>query len=186
MYGLVNSGFADYVRRNYGVKTWDRIVAQAGVSSEVFVSMESYPDDVTYKLVGAATEVLGVGIEKILESFGEHWVLVTAKEGYGILLGMFGDNMKDFLKNLDSMHARMGTTFPKLRPPSFVCRDIDAHTSELEYHSERAGLTPFVVGLLKGLGKYFETPVDIKVISTKSESVGHDTFLLTWSGQGGR
>jgi hypothetical protein len=184
MYGLVNSGLADYVRRNYDTETWDMIVAKSGVSSEVFVSMESYPDEVTYNLVVAAAEVLGQDVAKILEGFGEHWVLVTAKEGYGSLLGMFGDNMKDFLKNLDSMHARMGTTFPKLRPPSFVCRDIDATTSELEYHSERAGLTPFVVGLLKGLGKYFETPVDIKVIGTKSESVSHDTFLLTWSVKG--
>ena len=58
--------------------------------------------------------------------------------------------------------------------------DIDAHSLELDYYSDRAGLTPFVVGLLKGLGKRFNITVDVQVVSTKSEGAAHDTFLLRY------
>lgn len=180
MYGLVNKAIEDFVQSNHGLSTWQKILDKAGVRGESFVSMQSYPDEITYNIVGAASEILGVGADKILEGFGEHWVLVTATEGYGNLLDMFGNNIREFLGNLDSLHSRIGMSFPDLKPPSFQCRDIDAHSLELDYYSDRAGLTPFVVGLLKGLGKRFNITVDVQVVSTKSEGAAHDTFLLRY------
>ena len=47
MYGLANKGFEDLVRSRFGEDTWETIKRNAGVDIDVFVSMESYPDDVT-------------------------------------------------------------------------------------------------------------------------------------------
>ena len=58
MYGLVNIAIRDMVIEGYGVKTWDAIRRKAGVEVDNFVSMQNYPDEVTYKLVGAGSAVL--------------------------------------------------------------------------------------------------------------------------------
>ncbi len=48
--------------------------------------MKPYPDDLTYKLVGAACEVLNASAEDVLKAFGEYWILFTAEKGYGEML----------------------------------------------------------------------------------------------------
>ncbi|MCY1010784.1 heme NO-binding domain-containing protein [Nannocystis pusilla] len=139
MYGLVNKAVEDLVCSHYGEGTWAQIQARAGVQQPGFVSMESYPDEVTYKLVDAASEVLGAPAAEVLEAVGEHWILFTARHGYGELLPMFGATLREFVVNLDNMHARVGLTFAKLRPPSFVVREAGPQALELEYHSSRRG-----------------------------------------------
>ena len=83
MYGLVNKALEEFVLSRFGEDTWETIKQSAGVDIDVFVSMETYPDDVTYRLVDAASDVLKQSTEEVLKAFGEYWVLYTAKEGYG-------------------------------------------------------------------------------------------------------
>jgi len=68
MYGLVNQALEDFVRRGFGDAAWKQIRDNAGLNLEMFVSMDSYPDEVTYQLVGAATEVLNLDAARILEA----------------------------------------------------------------------------------------------------------------------
>ena len=58
MYGLVNKAVEGMVCTAHGEATWLRIKAAAGVNVEGFVSNQPYPDDMTYRLVAAASEVL--------------------------------------------------------------------------------------------------------------------------------
>ena len=180
MYGLVNKAIEDLVCSRFGKESWEAIKRKADVDIEVFVSMDTYPDDVTYKLVGAASEVLGLPAETLLEAFGEYWVLYTGKEGYGEMLKMAGDTLPAFLQNLDSLHARVGLTFAQLKPPSFRCTDIREDSLRLHYYSDRAGLAPMVVGLLKGLGVMFETPVEVTHVSSRDNGHDHDEFLVNF------
>lgn len=178
MYGLVNQALEDYVRRGFGQGAWDEIRDGAGVA-EMFVSMDSYPDDVTYRLVEAATQVLGLSAPQILEAFGEHWVLYTAQEGYGEMLSMFGANLRQFLLNLDNLHNHVAMSFPQLRPPSFDVESVagDENALLLHYRSERVGLTPMVIGLLKGLGKRFSQDIRVSQM-TRRASDDHDVFRI--------
>ena len=177
MYGLVNKAVESLVRSQFGGETWEKIRAKAGVDTETFLSMEPYPDAVTYGLVVAASEVLGAPVPALLEAFGEYWTMYTAREGYGELLALFGSTLEEFLGNLDAMHTRVGMTFPKLRPPSFVLIDQGGGVFELEYHSSREGLAPMVVGLLKGLGKSFQQAITIEHTRARADA-GHDVFHL--------
>ena len=174
MYGLVNKAVVDLVCSKFGQDTWNKIKQKADVDIDVFVSMDAYPDDITYKLVGAASEVLNLPADKVLEAFGEWWVLYTANEGYGPLLESAGSTLRDFLLNLDALHARVALTMPALRPPRFRMVDVDPDTLLLEYHSTRQGLTPMVVGLLKGLGIRFNTPIEI----SHARNGDHDDFTI--------
>ena len=96
MYGLVNQAIEDLVRAYHGGTAWELIKQTAQLQIEAFIGMEQYPDDVTYKLVDAASEVLGVPREEVLQSFGEHWVLFTAKKGYGEILSTVATPYRTF------------------------------------------------------------------------------------------
>jgi heme-NO-binding protein len=174
MYGLVNKAVVDLVTSKFGQDAWNKIKQKAEVDIDVFVSMDAYPDDITYRLVGAASEVLKIPAEQVLEAFGEWWVLYTANEGYGPLLNASGSNLREFLMNLDALHARVALTMPQLKPPRFRVVDVDPSTMRLEYYSTRQGLAPMVVGLLKGLGIRFKTPIEI----SHERKAEHDEFTL--------
>jgi hypothetical protein len=181
MYGLVNQALEDLVRSNHGDAVWASIRDRAQLNVESFLSMSEYPDAVTYGLVRAASEVLGQPPEAILEAFGEYWVLYTSKKGYGEMLEMAGSSLPEFLMNLDQLHTRLGVIMPHLQPPSFVCSDITDHSLTLAYHSNRTGLAPMVIGLVRGLGKRFQTEVTIEKTAGREDGLDHDRFLVRWS-----
>lgn len=147
---------------------------------DVFLSMEGYPDDITHKLVKAASVILGLSSSEIMQAFGEFWVQYTAQEGYGELMDMSGDELPKFLENLDDLHARLGVSFPKLQPPSFECTDIEENSLSLHYRSDREGLAPMILGLVKGLGSRFDTEVHVTQSQSRDEGAEDDEFLVIY------
>jgi hypothetical protein len=178
MYGLVNKAIHDMVCTQFGEEIWQQIRQKAEIETDTFLSMEGYPDDITHRLVKAASAVLGLSAAEIMQAFGEFWVKYTAEEGYGELMDMSGDNLPEFLQNLDALHARLGITFPKLQPPSFECIETNEDSLTLEYHTHREGLAPMVVGLVKGLGSRFDTEVEVTQTQSKDDGAAHDEFLI--------
>ncbi|MFK7743088.1 MAG: heme NO-binding domain-containing protein [Planctomycetota bacterium] len=176
MYGLVNRAVEGLVKEKFGDDVWQRICVRANLGNPSFVAMEAYDDSVTYALVGAASEELEMDAATVLEAFGEYWTVYTIEEGYGDLLKMMGDTLDEFLDNLDSMHARIGGTMPRLQPPSFE-REPQADGSRiLHYRSGRPGLAPMVRGLIRGLASRFKIEVEIEQLD--STEPGHDRFHI--------
>ena len=178
MYGLVNRAVEDLVRERFGAPAWERIKQRAGLDVELFISMDAYPDEVTYSLVGAASEELGIPAAQLLQAFGEYWILYTAEQGYGELLRMGGASLLEFLHNLHDLHSHVALTFPQLQPPSFWLSDSTEGSVRLHYQSTRSGLAPMVVGLLHGLGKRFNTPVAVEHARRRDDGADHDEFLI--------
>ncbi|MBD2346906.1 heme NO-binding domain-containing protein [Anabaena subtropica] len=180
MYGLVNKAIQDMVCSRFGEDIWQEIKQKADIDIDVFISMEGYPDDTTHKLVKAASVVLGLSPSEIMQAFGEFWVQYTSEEGYGEMMDMSGDTLPEFLENLDNLHARVGISFPKLQPPSFECSDIEENHMNLHYRSNREGLAPMILGLVKGLGTRFDTEVDITQTQNRDDGADHDEFLVKY------
>ncbi len=180
MYGMVNKAIEEMVVSAHGEAAWVEIKRRAGVTEEIFISDEGYSDEITYKLVGAASEVMGTPAEKILHAFGEHWVLNTAKKGYGPMMTAGGRTLRDFLTNLPHFHDRVAMIYPNLAPPRFEIADDGERSLRLHYRSHRTGLTAFMEGLLSGLGKMFATPIRVTLEASKAAGADHDIFLVQW------
>lgn len=180
MYGLVNKALQELVTTERGADTWTQVLQKAGVDIEVFVTHDAYPDDITYKMVGAASEILGRPASELLEAFGRHWVLQTAERHYGALMASGGRALGDFLRNLPNFHTRVNLMFPHLRPPVFRCDDVSPTSVRLTYISTRQGLTPFMEGLLHGLAERFKTPVTVQLVASRADGAEHDEFLVDW------
>ncbi|MEE2939835.1 MAG: heme NO-binding domain-containing protein [Planctomycetota bacterium] len=169
MYGLVNKAIEGLVRQQFGDDAWARIKERAGWTGAQFVSMDSYDDEITYNLVGAASEELGLPPEQVLEAFGDYWTTYTMESGYRDTLGMMGDTLEEFLDNLDALHVRVGMSMPGLIPPSFSREKVADDEWLLHYTSERAGLAPMVIGLLKGLARRFEEDVELEALEGRGD-----------------
>ena len=180
MYGLVNKAIEDLITINFSEETWKEVKEKASVQQDTFVSMDAYDDSITYNLVGAASEVLKLTPEQVLIEFGKFWITYTGQKGYGNLMNMGGDNLVDFLKNLNVLHARLGMSYEKLLPPSFICDEIDEQNLKLKYYSNRKGLAPMVVGLLQGLGERFNNKMEITQ-THHQEEYGFDEFKIKYS-----
>jgi hypothetical protein len=181
MYGMVNSAIMDLIVTNHGEETWLRVKSKAGVEDEIFISNEPYPDELTYKLVGAASEVLDQPAGDILKLFGRWWVLDTALKNYGHLMKNGGRTLGEFLINLPNFHTRVVMMFPALKPPTFECTEVGETELRLHYHSHRRGLSAFMIGLLEGLGEMYEVSVSIKHEEKVDEGADHDVFHVAWS-----
>jgi hypothetical protein len=180
MYGLVNKAIQDMVCDRFGEETWEKIKQKAEIEESTFISMEAYPDDLTHRLVKAASMVLGLSASDIMQAFGEYWILYTAQEGYGEMMEMSGDNLPNFLQDLDNLHTRVGVIFPQLKPPSFDCSEMEEESLNLHYHSHREGLAPMVIGLVKGLGAKFDTEVEVTQTVNREQGADHDEFLIKY------
>lgn len=181
MYGLVNKAVEELVVGNFGAAKWEAIKAKAGVDEDVFISNQGYPDELTYRLVGAAAEVLELPAEQVLIAFGEHWVLDTSMRNYGPMMKSGGRTLREFLLNLPNFHTRVAMIYPKLEPPRFDCSEVTDTSLHLHYMTHRPGLTDFVTGLLQGLGKLYDTPCSATVIARKDQGADHDVFLAQWA-----
>lgn len=178
MYGIVNQAIQGLVTENFGTQAWEKIKEKSEVSEETFLSNQIYDDSVTYKLATAASEVLQMSLSQILISFGEYWVLKTGNEKYGSLMKAGGNSLREFLLNLPNFHSRVMLLYPKITPPEFKITDETENSLHLHYFSVREGLTDFMYGLIKGLGKLYQVPVEIELVGERKD--GHDVFFVKW------
>jgi len=180
MYGLVNIATKELIVEKFGAAAWEQIRHAALVTDDDFVAMTEYPDDITYRIIGAASAILDIPGADLLRAFGQYWTRFVAKRGYGDLLEVSGNSLTTFLENLDSMHAQVGLIFPALRPPSFRVTDITADSLVLHYFSERAGLAPMVIGLLEGLEAHFQLTITASQIADRGSGAEHDIFAVNF------
>jgi hypothetical protein len=178
MNGLVNRAIEQLVTSMKGEAGWRGVCAHAGLAADGFVSMQDYDDDVTFRLVKAVSERLELPAEQVLEAFGEYWITYTANEGYGALLTTGGCHLREFLGNLNEIHERVELLFTKLRAPVFRVENVSETEFRLFYTSERNGLAPMVLGLVKGLAKRFNQLIDIAQVHSKIDVNEEDIFNI--------
>ena len=171
MYGIIHKALKEMVVRDFGQEKWEKIESEAAQSKEIFVSMQPYSDDIVYALIGAASKELGAPVDECLQMFGRYWILDAAPESYSNILDATGSEIVHFIQNINSLHDRITSTFPDYVPPEFFIEPIGESLYKINYLSTRAGLSPFVVGLLQGLGTRFDTEIDIQ----KAEQIECDS-----------
>ncbi|MEP4486523.1 MAG: heme NO-binding domain-containing protein [Halioglobus sp.] len=180
MYGLINSSLREMITQQFGEDQWQKVLEASGVPEDSFLTMRSYDDTITFSLAGAASEVLGAPVDACLEMFGEHWVKETASKSYGMLMDATGQEMIEFLGNLNALHDRITSTFLDYVPPEFKVQELGEGRHQIDYISQREGLTPFVVGLLRGLSKRFGNTLVINEQRSQEVSLGeHTVFDVT-------
>lgn len=184
MYGLVNSALQDMIVTHFGEEQWRSIQSHSGVPDQTFLTMRRYDDDVTYRLVGSAAELLKTPVDDCMEMFGRHWVSAIATRNFAALMEATGNDTVSFLQNVNALHDRITSTFLDYVPPEFRLDEIDgdARRYHVHYRSERKGLTAFVTGLLHGLATHFGDRIEIYSVTIDDDGEGtHSVFEVSIS-----
>jgi hypothetical protein len=181
MYGIVNKAIEELVVHHFGVEKWNAILISSGVEIDFFISNEPYDDEITFRLASAASGVLQMPLPEIMCALGEWWIIHTGRNQYGYLLESGGENLKKFLVHLPLFHNRVMMIYPKLTPPEFKISDVSEQSLLVHYFSKREGLKDFVRGLLVGLGKFYECPVEITLIKDRDLGDSHEIFKVEWN-----
>lgn len=155
MFGMIHRSARDMVLSQFGQSAWDEILKRARLDETAFVSGESYPDEVTFRLITTAAEVANLSVDDTLFAFGEYWVSTAWSGPYATVMTVLGRSLSESLMNLDRMHASIQIAMPDADLPQFSIIYEDDSTIEVEYISNREGLENFVCGLFSGLMKRF-------------------------------
>lgn len=174
MYGLINCAIQDMVVRTRP-EAWELLRTRAGVPADGFRLMESYDDALTYRLVGAASEMMGVTLDEVLRAFGRHWISYVEESGFGSLLDL-GDTLEEQLRQLDTLHGRLAAAYPGMVEPSFNCTTDPDGTLRVTYRSTRPGLAPMVHGMLEALCARFGEGIVVEFVHHERASA---TFRIT-------
>jgi len=180
MYGIVNQAIEDLIKANYGDEKWEKVKERSGVNIDFFISNEPYDDNFTFRLAGAVSEEMNISLDNVLQAFGEWWILKTGKEKYGGLMEAGGNSLQEFLDNLPIFHNRIMLIYPKLTPPEFKVSNREENSIHIHYYSVREGLQEFVRGLLSGLAKMYNTPVEIELLESRMQGNNHEIFKVSW------
>ncbi len=182
MYGIINQSIQQLIITEFGEETWLKVVQESKLDTTDFENHEVYDDTYTYALAEAAAKILNTDINTILNRFGEFWIMDISIKKYPALMYGGGTTLKEFMNNLPKFHNRVALSYPNLTAPEFKVID-DGNNLQIEYHSQRDGLTPMMNGMLIGLTKMFnQEKVVVELISNKGENgLTYDLFRMTWS-----
>lgn len=164
MKGTIVNCLQELIVNKFGKENWRKSLEDAGISADTTFLMTSDIDDsMIMAVIGAVCKNLGISIEQAADAFGDYWVNVYAQKFYHSFFGP--KTAKEFLMNMDFVHVAMTNKLKNSRPPRFTFEMENEKTLIMHYKSER-GLIDFVVGLAKGVGKYYKENLNVSKIGT--------------------
>ncbi|ELR15845.1 heme NO binding domain containing protein [Acanthamoeba castellanii str. Neff] len=186
MHGIIMLTVKDLVVTKFGEKAWVQMCGQAKCATD-FVSNQPYDDAIVYDLVKAGSALLKAKPEDLLEQVG-YWFIVYLhkKTSYGQLLEMIGSDLGEVLSQINKLHAHLLKVahFPTIMSPTFKVTHRKGNSMRLHYtpgKESRQGLSPLVVGLVKGLGAELLKLKEVTVTQIKTkEADGIDVLFVEW------
>jgi len=126
------------------------------------ISAETYDDEITLRMLAAASDAYDMPINDLLVRFGRYWIVFAERGSFKFILDFTGQDLRGFISNLDRMHVGVQAVMPQAIMPSFRVAEDTAEKVVVEYRSTRTGLEPFVTGLFQGLAERFGVEADVQ------------------------
>lgn len=160
MKGVIPSCLKELVVNKFGKDKWESALAMAGLDKTTsFLPTHDVDDAGVLKVVESVCKVLDLSLPQAADAFGEYWVCTYAPQIYKPYYQK-ATSAKEFLLKMDDVHRLTTENIPNAQPPRFEYKWIDEKTLIMKYKSKRK-LIDFLVGLTKGVGKYFKENLQV-------------------------
>lgn len=164
MKGIIGICLKRLIKKEYGLDKWYDILERAGFDKYLLIKASDNLDDAKFMdIIKSTCEVLNITLEQASDAFGEYWVNEYAPEVYATYYRGV-KTAKEFILNMNEVHKSVVANLEDARPPSFKYEWKDDNTLHITYESNR-NLVVLMIGLLKGVGKYFKEDLKIKMLS---------------------
>ena len=175
--------FKDLIVKKYGKSKWETVLDMSGLPADtVFIPTEKASDEVVMTVLHNLCKVLDISVSQATETFGEYWVnsfIPKLYPNFGILVS----NSRDFLVNLNDIHAKIARTMRGAAPAKFVYRWKDEDTILVTHESKWIN-SVLLAGLLKGAAKYFDEDLTINLWSSNQMMVKFPPAAASVSSEG--
>ena len=164
MKGTIVLCIADLVMQVGGEQKWREILRRSGLPEDLqLTTISDVDDEIIQKVLKNIGEVLHLSFQQIIDAFGDYWVNVYAPKYYKAYY--YGINSaKALIMGVDTIHEQVTKIIPNAHPPRFDVEEIDEKTLNVHYKSPRK-MIDFYIGLVKGVGKFFKTSLQVKKLS---------------------
>ncbi|MBU4304951.1 MAG: heme NO-binding domain-containing protein [Candidatus Omnitrophica bacterium] len=161
MKGVIAKCLGELVENKFGKDKWEASLKEAGLPSETtFLSTQNLDDQAVIKVVQAVCNQLNITLPQAADAFGEYFVCEFAPKIYAAYY-RGKNNARELIMAMDDIHEKATMTIPDAHPPRFTYEWKDNKTLIMHYKSHR-GLIDFMVGLIKGVGKYYKENLQVK------------------------
>ncbi len=168
MKGVIPSCLGDLVKSKFGKEKWENSLEAAGLPRYTsFLATADVPDEDVLKVVNSVCQVLGLSLQQIANMFGDYWINEYAPKIYKAYYRN-ANTAKEFILKMNYIHETVTKNIPNAHPPRFEYNWTDDSTLVMTYKSRR-GLIDFMVGLIKGVGRYFKE--DLRVTKLGDDKV---------------
>lgn len=170
MKGVIVQCLENLIKEKFGKDKWESSLEDAGLpKNTIFLATEDVDDSAILNVIGCLCKTLNISLNQAADAFGDYWVNVFAPKVYNsFYIGV--NSAKEFLLKMDDVHRLTTNTIPNAKPPRFEYEWKDDKTLIMQYNSSR-GLIDFFVGLVKGVGKYYNESLDVKKLGTDKVEV---------------
>ncbi len=160
MKGSIVKCLEELIITEFGKDKWEKSLEDVGIPKNTnFLPTMDIDDADVMKVVNSVCKTLNISLEQAADAFGDYWVNVYSQKIYGIYYTKH-NNAKDLLLSMDEVHVDMTKMIDNAKPPRFKYEWENDTTLIMHYQSHR-GLIDFLVGLVKGVGKFYKE--DLKV-----------------------
>lgn len=159
MHGIIFNELRKYANASFGEKTWEALLASAGLEGATYLASRSYPDDQVSAIVHAASAISGLPASRLLEQFGEF----IAPD----LLTMFRSLIKaewrtlDVLENTEeTIHKVVRLQYADATPPYLHAQRMAKDEVLIVYTSPRK-LCSVAKGIIRGVAGHYRDAIGI-------------------------
>lgn len=168
MKGAIVQCLGDLVKSNFGNDKWEQSLETAGMSKTAFfMPLQNVDDEKVIHIIESLCKVAKISQTQAAEAFGDYWVNVYAPKLYSSYF-KGANTSKELLLKMDSVHDSVTKNIQNAHPPRFDYEWKDSRTMILRYKSNR-GLIDILMGLVKGVGKYYKE--DLKVTKLSNDKL---------------
>lgn len=176
MHGIVYASLKDHVVSVYGRETWEVVRADAGLSQQVYLPIQTYEDAEFGALAGALADRTGNDRRSVLRSVGRS-TMAMFMDTYESAVDPSWDAL-DCVVNAESVvHAGLRDRGVDLDPPKLEC-ERDGDGARIRYRSPRR-LCAVATGLAEGIGDHYGTPLSVVEEQCVDDGAPHCELLVT-------
>jgi hypothetical protein len=159
MHGLIFLQFQRFAQKQSGITDWESLLREAQLPIKSYSPARAYPDEDMLALVGAASRLLNMPVDAVLETFGEF----VAPE----LIRLNGKLIRPEWKTLELIentekliHTAVRVGNPGAQPPVLDCIRSTRDELQIVYSSDRQ-MCGVAKGIIKGVARHYGETVQI-------------------------
>ena len=163
MHGIVFNQLEKFFKENHGREVLEQLKEEAGVRGKIYLPSKASPDSEMDGIMQAATRILGIDKEVLLERFGRYIAPSLLRTYRSYIKKEWG--CMDLIEHVEgTIHKAVRISVPESDPPQLMVVRESNDRIVINYTSNRK-MVDFGIGIIHALAEHYNETVSIERLS---------------------